>query len=299
MLGLKRNTVSLSPHDPEWKKIAAGECDRIRDILGKVCVECAHVGSTSIESICAKPIIDIAVGVDSFEKLPLYFDQMNSAGYIHREQNDNEWQFFFSKCGDEPDTRTLHIHVVIHGGREWKNYINFRDYMRSHKEDAKKYENLKRELREKFPLDRVSYTDGKAEFIERMLCRAEAYSYLGKTVEIGIDRPIGYLHSKGEKTLLYPINYGFLPGIIGGDGEELDVYVLGSDRPLESTIGRIVGVVYREDDVEDKLIASIDNTCRTAEDMARAVEFQEKYYTSKVEALAASEQTKKINGENR
>ena len=299
MLGLKQNTVALVPHDPAWKRVAAEECARIRDILGDVCIDCAHVGSTSIESICAKPIIDIAVGVDSFEKLPLYFDQMKDSGYIHREKNDNEWQLFFSKCGDAPDTRTLHIHVVIHGGREWRNYINFRDYIRSHECDAKKYEELKLRLCESFPLDRVSYTDGKAEFIERMLCRSDAYSYLGKRVEIGIDRPIGYLHRKGEKTLLYPINYGFLPGIIGGDGEELDVYVLGADRPLESTVGKIVGIVYREDDIEDKLIASIDNTYRTAEEMARAIEFQEKYYISRVEALDASEQIKNTNGENK
>ena len=77
------------------------------------------------------------------------------------------------------------------------------------------------------------------------------------------------------------------------------MYVLGADRPLESTVGKIVGIVYREDDVEDKLIASIDNTYRTADEMARAIEFQEKYYISRVEALDASEQTKNTNGENR
>ena len=58
--------------------------------------------------------------------------------------------------------------------------------------------------------------------------------YLGKTVTIEIDRPVGYVHHKGEKTLVYPINYGFIPGVLGGDGEELDVFLLGVDKPVSS-----------------------------------------------------------------
>ena len=114
--------------------------------------------------------------------------------------------------------------------------------------------------------------------------RPDLRPYLGQTVTIGIDRPIGYIHRKGEKTLIYPINYGYIPDVLGGDGEELDVYLLGVDRPVESFTGRIIGIVYRDDDVEDKLIMAPEGMDFSQAEMAAAVHFQEKYYHSRVEA---------------
>lgn len=113
-------------------------------------------------------------------------------------------------------------------------------------------------------------------------------AYLGKTVTIEIDRPIGYVHIKGEKTLIYPINYGYIPGVLGGDGEELDVYLMGVDHEVSSYTGRIIGIVYRADDVEDKLIMAPMGEEYSARDMARAVYFQEKYYHTTVRALDGS-----------
>lgn len=113
-------------------------------------------------------------------------------------------------------------------------------------------------------------------------------AYLGKTVTIEIDRPIGYVHIKGEKTLIYPINYGYIPGVLGGDGEELDVYLMGVDHEVSSYTGRIIGIVYRADDVEDKLIMAPMGEEYSARDMAQAVYFQEKYYHTTVRALDGS-----------
>ncbi len=107
-------------------------------------------------------------------------------------------------------------------------------------------------------------------------------SFLGKTVDIIIDRPIGYVHKKEEKTLVYPINYGYIPNVLGGDGEELDVYVLGTTEPLEAFRGRIIAAVYRRNDVEDKLVAVPEGVSYTAEQIAEFVHFQEKYYDSYV-----------------
>ena len=115
--------------------------------------------------------------------------------------------------------------------------------------------------------------------------RPDLRPYLGQTVTIDIDRPIGYIHHKGEKTLVYPINYGYIPGVLGGDGEELDVYLLGVTHPVESYTGRIIGIVYRADDVEDKLIMAPEGVTFTVEEMAAAVHFQEKYYQSRVEGM--------------
>ncbi len=107
--------------------------------------------------------------------------------------------------------------------------------------------------------------------------------YMGRTVRIVIDRPLGYVHKKEKYTLVYPINYGFIPGVPGGDGEDLDVYLLGVPEPVEEYEARIIGAVRREDDVEDKLIAAPEGAVFTPEEMAAAVEFQEKYYRSTVE----------------
>ena len=109
--------------------------------------------------------------------------------------------------------------------------------------------------------------------------------YLGKRVRIVIDRPIDYIHKKGEKTLIYPINYGYIPGVLGGDGEELDVYLLGVDSAVEEYTGRVIGIVYRENDVEDKLIMAPENIYFTAGAIEDAIHFQEKYYKTRVVAV--------------
>lgn len=117
--------------------------------------------------------------------------------------------------------------------------------------------------------------------------KALARSYLGKTVHIGIDRPIGYVHHKGEYDLVYPINYGYIPGVLGGDGEEMDVYLLGVDAPVKEFDAHIIAIVHREDDVEDKLVGVPEGMTFTAEEIAAMVHFQEQYYHSHIEMLNA------------
>ena len=112
--------------------------------------------------------------------------------------------------------------------------------------------------------------------------------YLGKEVTIEIDRPIGYVHHKGEKTLIYPINYGYIPNVLGGDGEELDVFLIGINEPVSTYTGRIIGIAYRADDVEDKLIMAPHGKSFSAEEILRAVYFQEKYYKTTILALDGS-----------
>lgn len=117
---------------------------------------------------------------------------------------------------------------------------------------------------------------------------AQVESYLGKTVTIAIDRPIGYVHHKGGKTLVYPINYGYIPAVLGGDEEELDVFLLGVDEPVSKFTGRIIGIAYRADDVEDKLVMAPEEMDFTAEQIAHAVQFQEKYFCTTICAIDGS-----------
>lgn len=106
--------------------------------------------------------------------------------------------------------------------------------------------------------------------------------YLGKTVAVTIDRPIGFHHVTRGVHLDYTVNYGFLPGVIGGDGEEQDVYVLGVAEPLEVFTGRIVAVVRRRDDNEDKFVAAPEGLIFTAKQIEKEIHFVEKYFDSSI-----------------
>ena len=113
--------------------------------------------------------------------------------------------------------------------------------------------------------------------------KSQVRGYLGKIVRIGIDRPIGYVHHKKDYSLVYPINYGYIPEVLGGDGEELDVYLMGVPYAVEEYEGRVIGIAHRENDVEDKLIMAPVGVIYTAEEIAEAVHFQEKYYMTHIE----------------
>ena len=108
---------------------------------------------------------------------------------------------------------------------------------------------------------------------------------LGKTVHITVDRPIGYVHVKSGITFRYPINYGYIPGLLAGDGDEQDVYILGVDEPVEEFTGRIIGAVRRADDNEDKLVAAPEGTVFHQGQIAEAVHFVEQYFDSSYESI--------------
>ena len=101
---------------------------------------------------------------------------------------------------------------------------------------------------------------------------------LGKVVSVQVDRPIGYNHGG----TVYPINYGFVPGLMGGDGEEQDVYILGVSVPLETFTGRVVAVIQRHDDCEDKLVVAPEGRVYSPEQIAAQTAFMEQYFSSTI-----------------
>lgn len=104
---------------------------------------------------------------------------------------------------------------------------------------------------------------------------------LGKMVHVEIDRPVGYQHGD----IRYPINYGCIPGVIAGDGEAQDVYILGVEEPVSSFDGRVIAVVRRRNDCEDKLVAAPDGMVFHQGEITQAVHFQEQYFDSTVVSL--------------
>lgn len=289
MIGLKRGDVRLLEHDVEWEREAQRTIAELREIFCGDAVDIQHVGSTAIKSIKAKPIIDIAVGAKNFESILAHTDELLEAGYHYRPKSLGGTQLLFA-CGSYykgGEIQTHFIHVTKYNSMDWLNYINFRDYLNQNPAVALEYETLKESLVASLGNEnsRDEYVNGKSEFIKLTLRKATAWSFLGKTVKIEIDRPLGYLHKKENYQLLYPLNYGYIPGVLGGDGEELDVYLVGVNESVKEFEGKIIAIVHRNDDVEDKLIMAPLGVEVTLEQAEQAVHFQEQYYDSHIEFL--------------
>ncbi|MDE7193976.1 MAG: TfoX/Sxy family DNA transformation protein [Oscillospiraceae bacterium] len=104
---------------------------------------------------------------------------------------------------------------------------------------------------------------------------------IGKIVTVTVDRPLGSYHPE-HKDMYYPLNYGYIEGIIAPDGEEQDAYILGVDKAVEKFTGKIIAVIHRFDDVEEKWVVCPENQSFSKEKIEELVEFQEKYYHSEI-----------------
>ena len=106
----------------------------------------------------------------------------------------------------------------------------------------------------------------------------EVKEYLGKTVTVKMDRPLGSIHPKHG--FFYPVNYGFIPNTVSGDGEELDAYVLGEHKPLDEFTGVVVAIIHRTNDDDDKLVVMAEGRNYTDDQINALTEFQEQWFES-------------------
>ncbi|MBQ7917970.1 MAG: inorganic diphosphatase [Clostridia bacterium] len=102
--------------------------------------------------------------------------------------------------------------------------------------------------------------------------------YLNKEVTVKMDRPLGSKHPKHG--FIYPVNYEYIPNTVSGDGEELDAYVLGEHKPLETFTGKVVAIIHRTNDNDDKLVVMADGRNYTDDQIRALTEFQEQYFES-------------------
>ena len=100
---------------------------------------------------------------------------------------------------------------------------------------------------------------------------------IGRIVTVTVDRPLGSLHPQ-HPDICYPINYGYIEGILAPDGEEQDAYILGIDCPVKEFTGQIIAIIHRQNDVEDKWVVAPEGMTFTKGQILAATYFQEQYF---------------------
>ncbi len=100
---------------------------------------------------------------------------------------------------------------------------------------------------------------------------------IGKMVKVVVDRPLGSYHPK-YKDLYYPINYGYIDGVTAPDGEEQDAYILGVNTAVKEFTGRVIAVIHRYNDVEEKWVVAPDGVTFSEQEIKEQVRFQEQFF---------------------
>jgi len=161
--------VIVIDYDPNWAATFSKLRDHIAESLGDLPVAIDHVGSTSIPGAAAKPVIDIDVVLRAKADVSNAIRALEKAGYGHLGDLGITGRDAFESPGDLP---AHHLYVVALGSREHGRHIRFRDYLRSHSDEVRRYSELKKSLAIRFRDDRKAYTEAKTAFIEEILRRA-------------------------------------------------------------------------------------------------------------------------------
>ena len=104
---------------------------------------------------------------------------------------------------------------------------------------------------------------------------------IGSIVKVIVDRPLGSYHPK-HQDIYYSVNYGYIPGVIAPDGEEQDAYILGINEPVRESVGKVIAILHRFDDVEEKWVVAPENMSFSPEEIMAQVAFQEQYFHTEI-----------------
>ena len=104
---------------------------------------------------------------------------------------------------------------------------------------------------------------------------------LGKIVKVIVDRPLGTYHPK-HKGIYYSVNYGYIEGTTAADGEEQDAYILGVDEPIKEFNGKVIAVIHRFNDIEEKWVVAPEEASFTKDEIMQHVDFQEQFFKTKI-----------------
>jgi GrpB-like predicted nucleotidyltransferase (UPF0157 family) len=159
--------VHIVPYEPMWTALFEAEKAFLEPLLapwrsGPI----EHVGSTAVVGLCAKPVIDVMVGVHSLQHSEPAKDALRAAGYQYAEYKTDVEHWF---CKPSFAFRTHHLHLIPYESPLWHDCLKFRDILRANSALAAEYADLKFRLARQFEFDRDAYTDAKYPFISRVL----------------------------------------------------------------------------------------------------------------------------------
>lgn len=164
---MARKHVVVESYNPEWKLDFLKIKEELDIVLRNLVLSIEHVGSTSVEGLSAKPIIDIDVVIEDRSLLDEVITALNSIGYTHEGNQGIEGREAFKYQGKE-HLRKHHLYVCAKDAFELKRHIGFRDYLRKNPKAVETYSEIKTEGAKRFPYDMDSYIDYKSGFIEQI-----------------------------------------------------------------------------------------------------------------------------------
>lgn len=164
--------VHIADYDPQWPQLFEELRQRVLCAMGAIVIAVEHVGSTSVPNLAAKPIIDLDVLVRS-EDVPAAIAALEQLGYRHEGNLGVAGREAFRWTARGPEH---HLYVCPEGSHAFRRHIALRDYLRTHPDDAREYEQLKRRLANQHRDDRTRYQDSKCAFVESLTKKAEAHA---------------------------------------------------------------------------------------------------------------------------
>ncbi len=171
-----REEISIVPYNPEWPGLFEREAEFLRGKFpDPLIVRIEHFGSTAVPNLPAKPVVDMLIEVSSLDETKnCIVPVLESEGYDYfwREDVSPPYAWFIKR--DPEGKRTHHLHLAEADSKLWER-LYFRDYLREFAGEAARYAELKVALSEKYPNDRIAYTEGKTEYVVRMTEKARRY----------------------------------------------------------------------------------------------------------------------------
>ena len=165
--------VPIVEYRPQWRKMFEEEKQLLQAVLGEVSVKVEHIGSTSVDGLAAKPVIDIMVGLTDFSLADSLVSRIEALGYEYIKKYEDEMPFRRYFVKNLNGIRTHQIHMVEINGEFWGRHLLFRDYLRQNPDMANKYAALKKQLAECEWGDVNEYAYAKTEFIKSIENKAK------------------------------------------------------------------------------------------------------------------------------
>ena len=162
--------VVVLPYDEQWKQDFLLIKDELTSALGQLAMGIEHVGSTSVEGLSAKPIIDIDVVIKDYTVLEEVVSALGAIGYRHEGDLGIAGREAF-KYDSKEHLRKHHLYVCPTNSPELKRHITFRDYLRTHPDAVREYSHIKEEGAKRYPYDIARYIEYKSPFIEKIYAR--------------------------------------------------------------------------------------------------------------------------------